>query len=380
MMRRVCVLLLVLGLAAIPGVAQAQTALAQTRLNVPMGTGSTTATLVSATGVSSGQVLYLGREAMLITALSSATATVLRGYLGTSVASHAVGTVVYAGAVAAFETTDVVFGQACSAASYWPRINAGSGQLAQCVGSLWASLEGLTPPAAGGTGFAPLATSATNVLFPASFYLNFGTTSGTTGYGIRDNAGTPQYKASGGAWTDFSAATGYFTKTGAELFTATSGDSIVLGSAATRSVLIPLGAGVLGMRDSTTAQAFHIYSTYTDINNYQLTSLTGSASAFTIAAGTLGTGADNINIVLTPAGTGQVSTAAVVNAAGYTVGATAGIDKTCGGPVVSATFVKGIMTAMTCTSEPQPTPDQLLALIQSLNERISVLEAVAGKR
>jgi len=31
-------------------------------------------------------------------------------------------------------------------------------------------------------------------------YLNFGTTSGTTGYGIRDNAGAIEFKSSGGAW------------------------------------------------------------------------------------------------------------------------------------------------------------------------------------
>ncbi len=38
-------------------------------------------------------------------------------------------------------------------------------------------------------------------LFPASSYVSFGTTSGSTGYGIRDNAGTMEYKNSGGSWT-----------------------------------------------------------------------------------------------------------------------------------------------------------------------------------
>ena len=54
----------------------------------------------------------------------------------------------------------------------------------------------------------------------------------------------------------------------------------------------------------------------------------------------------------TTAGTGLGS----LYAGAYFAGTTAGIDKTCGGPVVSATFIKGIMTAMTCTSEPQPDP------------------------
>jgi hypothetical protein len=40
-----------------------------------------------------------------------------------------------------------------------------------------------------------------NMLIPASSYINFGTTSGTTGYGLRDNAGVMEFKNSGGAWT-----------------------------------------------------------------------------------------------------------------------------------------------------------------------------------
>lgn len=39
-------------------------------------------------------------------------------------------------------------------------------------------------------------------------YLNWNTISGETGYGIRDNAGTMQFKNSGGAWTSFGAGGG----------------------------------------------------------------------------------------------------------------------------------------------------------------------------
>ena len=46
----------------------------------------------------------------------------------------------------------------------------------------------------------------------------------------------------------------------------------------------------------------------------------------------------------------RVDMTGVATAVGFQVGATPGIDKTCGGPVISATFVKGILTAMTCTS------------------------------
>jgi len=40
-----------------------------------------------------------------------------------------------------------------------------------------------------------------NVLIGPSKYLNFGSTAGTNGYGFRDNAGTMEYKNSGGSWT-----------------------------------------------------------------------------------------------------------------------------------------------------------------------------------
>ncbi|MCR4326002.1 MAG: hypothetical protein NUV59_04380 [Patescibacteria group bacterium] len=39
-----------------------------------------------------------------------------------------------------------------------------------------------------------------NSLLQASSYINFGTTSGSSGYGIRDNSGTIETKSSGGAW------------------------------------------------------------------------------------------------------------------------------------------------------------------------------------
>lgn len=45
-------------------------------------------------------------------------------------------------------------------------------------------------------------------LWPASGYMNYGTTGGTAGYGFRDNAGTMQYKNSGGSWAAFSSGSG----------------------------------------------------------------------------------------------------------------------------------------------------------------------------
>ncbi len=45
-----------------------------------------------------------------------------------------------------------------------------------------------------------------NAILQASSYLNWGTLSGSNGYGFRDNNGTMEYKNSGGSWQGFSSA------------------------------------------------------------------------------------------------------------------------------------------------------------------------------
>lgn len=52
-----------------------------------------------------------------------------------------------------------------------------------------------------------LAVFGNSILSGTSRYLNFGTLVGTTGYGFRDNAGTMEFKHSGGAWTSLSTET-----------------------------------------------------------------------------------------------------------------------------------------------------------------------------
>lgn len=52
----------------------------------------------------------------------------------------------------------------------------------------------------GGTYGINITPATGTVLFPASAYLNFGTTTGDSGYGFRDNSGTMQFKNSGGSW------------------------------------------------------------------------------------------------------------------------------------------------------------------------------------
>ncbi|MGE3769525.1 MAG: tail fiber domain-containing protein [Bdellovibrionales bacterium] len=52
------------------------------------------------------------------------------------------------------------------------------------------------------------ATFTGNVVHPASGYINFDSTVGSTGYGIRDNAGAIEYKDSGGSWTALNSLSG----------------------------------------------------------------------------------------------------------------------------------------------------------------------------
>lgn len=65
-------------------------------------------------------------------------------------------------------------------------------------------------------------------------------------------------------------------------------------------------AGVLAQRNAANAQTFRVYGTYTDASNYVRASLSCSTTAVTLAAETAGTGADDIDLILTPAGAGVV--------------------------------------------------------------------------
>lgn len=72
-----------------------------------------------------------------------------------------------------------------------------------------------------GLGVDSLAVFGNSILSGASRYLNFGTLSGTTGYGIRDNAGTLEFKHSGGSWAAMAA--GVVSETDPQVGTLTNG-------------------------------------------------------------------------------------------------------------------------------------------------------------
>lgn len=67
-----------------------------------------------------------------------------------------------------------------------------------------------------------------------------------------------------------------------------------------------VSAGVIGQRNGTSPQEYQLYNTYTDASNYERLALQSGSGYFEVAAETAGTGTDNIDLRLTPAGTGRV--------------------------------------------------------------------------
>jgi hypothetical protein len=65
-------------------------------------------------------------------------------------------------------------------------------------------------------------------------------------------------------------------------------------------------ADTLAQRNAANAQTFRCYGTFTDASNYVRAALSSSSTAVTLAAETAGTGADDIPLNLTAAGTGTV--------------------------------------------------------------------------
>lgn len=122
-------------------------------------------------------------------------------------------------------------------------------------------------------------------------------------YGLHFNAGSAfDYYVAGSAVARLSA--GFFGITGGYfgLGTAVSSEDVKLYRDA---------AAILALRNSTTAQTFRVYGTAGAVpaNDYVYAYMTSNGtSSVTFGAATGGTGADNIDVVLSPAGTGEVTT------------------------------------------------------------------------
>lgn len=87
------------------------------------------------------------------------------------------------------------------------------------------------------------------------------------------------------------------------------------------AIISRLSAGVMGQQSGATAQTYQIYSTSTDASNYERLALkTTAGSKVTVAAETAGTGADNLDLELVPAGTGVVQFSNAQNGAAAAAG------------------------------------------------------------
>lgn len=72
-------------------------------------------------------------------------------------------------------------------------------------------------------------------------------------------------------------------------------------------------ADTMSLRNSTNPNTFKVYETYTDVNNYERYAFIASGNQLEIQAQTLGTGADDLDILFTPAGTGNVKFGGLAN-------------------------------------------------------------------
>lgn len=145
---------------------------------------------------------------------------------------------------------------------------------------------------------------------------------GSGAYGIITFGNTTPNGSNGTLWSNGSTITQLNTVAGGTIFiTASSGTSLLTieGSATGKYYFNSTGgfgftdalfyrdtANAMALRRSTNAQAFRLYGTYTDASNYVRLGLNTSSTTLTIAAETAGTGADDIDLAFTPAGTGTM--------------------------------------------------------------------------
>ncbi len=129
--------------------AWAQAAMNQTTINAAATATAGTVSVASATSIVAGHEMFIEREAMLVQSVSGTTISVQRGYDGTNAASHPQGALAYTGTPSRFSRTN--YAGSCTSTSQvvLPIVNTATGQLFDCVNSLWASFT-TTPGGAGG--------------------------------------------------------------------------------------------------------------------------------------------------------------------------------------------------------------------------------------
>jgi hypothetical protein len=157
----------------------------------------------------------------------------------------------------------------------------------------------------GGTIASPILAPAANNCASVPYSFTSDATSGM----CSSSSGIVDLYSGGGAAARFSANGLFATGTNGVQVNSTgvfSFSSGTAGAAAADLFLYRDAANTLALRNSTNAQKFIWNYSYTDGSNYQQGALKTSASGIEIAAETAGSGADNLDITLTPAGTGAV--------------------------------------------------------------------------
>lgn len=117
-------------------------------------------------------------------------------------------------------------------------------------------------------------------------------------------------------------------------------------------------ANTLALRYDLNSQQFNVYKTYTNASNYERLEITGN----TISVGTVGTGADDIDLVLSAAGTGEVKVGSNVVLDASDVGTTvqaydpdtlkANIGDTLTAGFISDSYSHGTVSSGTVTPAP----------------------------
>lgn len=133
-----------------------------------------------------------------------------------------------------------------------------------------------------------------NIGLAASSYVNWAATDGSTGYGLRDNAGTLEYKNSGGAWSVLGGvATNFAAGTAAAPGLYVTGDSDTGLFEPSANALSIAAGGVEAARFNTAASAVNYLS------------VTPSATGSAVQIATAGSDT-NVSLALMPKGTGGV--------------------------------------------------------------------------
>jgi hypothetical protein len=128
-------------------------------------------------------------------------------------------------------------------------------------------------------------------------------TSSIIGAGLSDGSGI--WFSIGGNATNIGSLARFESGTLGPRFVSGIGFATSVGSASD-VIILRDAANTLAQRNSTNAQTSRVYGTYTDASNYVRAALSSTNTAVTLAAETAGTGADDIPLNLTAAGTGAV--------------------------------------------------------------------------